>query len=75
MSNTNQNFEDSGGFGQEWNQKIMKMIYTINLSKMLKLKIVVYLNIQNSIGNLPMNDILKNPFKVKKLSNHIIKFE
>jgi hypothetical protein len=22
-----------------------------------------------------MNDILKNPFKVKKLSNHIIKFE
>jgi hypothetical protein len=42
MSNTNQNFEDSGGFGQdELNQKIMKMIYTINLSKMLKLKIVV----------------------------------
>jgi hypothetical protein len=40
MSNTNQNFEDSGGF-ERVNQKIMKMIYTINLSKMLKLKIVV----------------------------------
>jgi hypothetical protein len=62
MSNTNQNFEDSGGFGQdEVNQKIMKMIYTINLSKNVEIEDrSQYLNIPlNSIGNLPMNDILK----------------
>jgi hypothetical protein len=42
MSNTNQNFEDSGGFGQdEAESEDHEMIYTINLSKMLKLKIVV----------------------------------
>jgi hypothetical protein len=75
MSNTNQNFEDSG-VKTRLNQKIMKMIYTINLENVEIEDRSQYLNIPlNSIGNLPMNDILKNPFKVKKLSNHIIKFE
>jgi hypothetical protein len=77
MSNTNQNFEDSGGLVKtRLNQKIMKMIcYDQPLENVEIEDRSQYLNIPlNSIGNLPMNDILKNPFKVK-LSNHIIKFE
>jgi hypothetical protein len=42
MSNTNQNFEDSGGFGQDEaeSEDHENDLYMIN-SKMLKLKIVV----------------------------------
>jgi hypothetical protein len=44
------------------------MIYTINLSKNVEIEDrSQYLNIPlNSIGNLPMNDILKKSFQSKK---------
>jgi hypothetical protein len=77
MSNTNQNFEDSGGFGQDDESEDHENdLYDQPLENVEIEDRSQYLNIPlNSIGNLPMNDILKNPFKVKKLSNHIIKFE
>jgi hypothetical protein len=78
MSNTNQNFEDSGGFGQDEaeSEDHENDLYDQPLENVEIEDRSQYLNIPlNSIGNLPMNDILKNPFKVKKLSNHIIKFE
>jgi hypothetical protein len=76
MSNTNQNFEDSGGFGQDEAEDHENDLYDQPLENVEIEDRSQYLNIPlNSIGNLPMNDILKNPFKVKKLSNHIIKFE
>jgi hypothetical protein len=74
MSNTNQNFEDSGGFGQDEaeSEDHENDLYDQPLENVEIEDRSQYLNIPlNSIGNLPMNDILKNPFKVKKLSNHI----
>jgi hypothetical protein len=73
MSNTNQNFEDSGGFGQDEaeSEDHENDLYDQPLENVEDRS--QYLNIPlNSIGNLPMNDILN--FQSKKLSNHIIKF-
>jgi hypothetical protein len=75
MSNTNQNFEDCGGLARlSWIRRSWKWFITINLSKMLKLKIVVTPTYSlNSIGNLPMNDIQKSfQKKLSKSYNKIL---
>jgi hypothetical protein len=73
MSNTNQNFEDSGGFGQDEaeSEDHENDLYDQPLENVEIEDRSQYLNIPlNSIGNLPMNDILKNPFKVKTFKSY-----